>query len=140
MSITILEVIEENLKDPEYAKHFYDLDRDLRFQLCSMVEMFRASSGLTQKQFAEKIGTKQPAIARIENMVSIPSLQFLQKIAVAFNVPLIFPSFGGHPLYNSSNILTALRSSSAPKDSVERAPPARTSTKKKTGKKSKPVA
>jgi transcriptional regulator with XRE-family HTH domain len=36
---------------------------------------------MTQKQIAEKIGTKQSAIARLESGNVNPSLDFLQKVA-----------------------------------------------------------
>ena len=41
----------------------------------------RKAAGLTQKQLAEKMGTKQANISRFENGNSNPSLEFLQKMA-----------------------------------------------------------
>jgi transcriptional regulator with XRE-family HTH domain len=41
--------------------------------------------GLTQTQHAERVGTHQPSIARLENGSSIPSLSFLIEITVALN-------------------------------------------------------
>lgn len=41
----------------------------------------RKAAGLTQKQLAEKMGTKQANISRFENGNSNPSLDFLQKMA-----------------------------------------------------------
>lgn len=46
----------------------------------------RTSSGLTQKQLAELVGTKQPVIARLEDAdYEGHSLSLLQKIARALN-------------------------------------------------------
>ena len=41
----------------------------------------RKKRGITQKELAEKLGTKQPSIARIESGQILPSLVFLNKIA-----------------------------------------------------------
>ncbi len=41
----------------------------------------RKEAGLTQKQLAEKMGTKQANISRFENGNANPSLEFLQKMA-----------------------------------------------------------
>jgi len=43
---------------------------------------------LTQTQLAEMIGTRQPSIARLENGSSIPSLSFLNKIAMALDAKI----------------------------------------------------
>ena len=41
----------------------------------------RKEAGLTQKQLAEKMGTKQANISRFENGNANPSFEFLQKMA-----------------------------------------------------------
>ena len=45
----------------------------------------RLQKGLTQKELAQKIGTKQSAISRLESGKANPSLLFLQKIAKALH-------------------------------------------------------
>ena len=56
-------------------------------QLAPQYEVIRAAiasrkeAGLTQKQLAEKMGTKQANISRFENGNANPSLEFLQKMA-----------------------------------------------------------
>ena len=45
---------------------------------------------MTQKQLAEKVGTKQSSIARLESGNYNPSLQFLQKVANALGKQLTF--------------------------------------------------
>ncbi len=48
----------------------------------------RLQHKLTQQQLAEKIGTKQSAIARLESGNANPSVELLQKIATALNAKL----------------------------------------------------
>lgn len=52
-----------------------------RYAVISEVIAARLKKGLTQKEVAAKLGTKQSAIARLEGGNVNPSLEFLQKIA-----------------------------------------------------------
>lgn len=53
----------------------------------------RQRKGLTQAQVAKQVGTKQPAIARMEaGLVSEVSLDFLFKVAWVLNVKLTIQS------------------------------------------------
>lgn len=56
-------------------------NKDLAFYISQIILEARLSSGLSQKQLAKKIGTKQPAVARWENGSQIPSISSLNKIA-----------------------------------------------------------
>lgn len=49
------------------------------------IACLRILRGLTQEQLAEKVGTKQPSIARLESGRSTPNLDFLQRVAEALN-------------------------------------------------------
>jgi len=69
----------EKLQDPEFAAAAEALEPGYQ------IARLRIQRGLTQAQLAELVGTQQPSIARLENGSSIPSLSFLQKIAVALN-------------------------------------------------------
>ncbi|NET57074.1 MAG: helix-turn-helix transcriptional regulator [Symploca sp. SIO2E6] len=54
--------------------------------VAQLIYQARTSSGLTQKQLAELVGTKQPVIARLEDAdYEGHSLSLLQKIASALN-------------------------------------------------------
>lgn len=75
------EVLKEQLKDPEFKKEYDALE--LEFSIIRQVIQKRLDKGMTQKQLAEKIGTKQSAIARLEGGNSNPSVAFLDKIAKA---------------------------------------------------------
>lgn len=84
---TGLERLEKELrKNPAYRK--VELKIDFPFAIAMAVQDFRVSKGWTQKQLAKRIGTKQPAIARIENGSYMPSTRILQKIANAGKVRL----------------------------------------------------
>jgi len=81
----------ELLRDPGFKKEYYNRD-DWIFRISLRVKKERIKKGLTQKQLAELIGTKQPSIARLENGDNAcPRLDFLNKIAKALNINLTPP-------------------------------------------------
>lgn len=53
------------------------------FALIEMIIKRRIEKGLTQKELAHKIGTKQSAISRFESGTYNPTLLFLEKLADA---------------------------------------------------------
>jgi len=61
-----------------------------QFNLATAIRKARERAGLSQAGLARKIGTKQSAISRVESGVypSIPSVAFLQKVAVACGAQL----------------------------------------------------
>ena len=69
----------ELLKDKEFKKAYDDLKPE--FDLIASVIRKRIEKGITQKELAKKIGTKQSAISRFESGAYNPSFAFLQKIA-----------------------------------------------------------
>lgn len=75
------DVLAEALMDPEVKKAYDDLE--LEFSIITQVIQKRLDRGLSQKQLAEKIGTKQSAISRLEGGNSNPSVAFLEKVAKA---------------------------------------------------------
>lgn len=52
-----------------------------RYKAISALISARTKKGITQKELAKKIGTKQSAIARFEAGIVNPSLGFLEKMA-----------------------------------------------------------
>jgi len=76
----------ELLKDPEYKKAYDDLE--LEYSIIAQVIQKRLEKGLSQKQLAEKIGTKQSAISRLEGGDISPSIAFLEKVAKALGSKL----------------------------------------------------
>jgi transcriptional regulator with XRE-family HTH domain len=57
----------------------------LESKIATGLVQLRKSRNLTQERLAEMIGTNRVVIARIENGVSIPSLDFIQKVAKALD-------------------------------------------------------
>jgi len=73
----------ELMQDPEFKKGYDALE--LEFSIIEQVLEKRIAKGMSQKQLAEKMGTKQSAIARLEAGNSNPSVQFLEKVAKALD-------------------------------------------------------
>lgn len=69
----------ELLQNKAVKKEFDRLT--LRYKAISALISARTKKGITQKELAQKIGTKQSAIARFEAGSVNPSLGFLEKIA-----------------------------------------------------------
>ena len=59
-----------------------------QYELANSLIRIRLDKKLSQKKLAEKIGTKQPVISRLENMTSKPTITLLTKISQALNVKL----------------------------------------------------
>ena len=78
----------ELLKNPEVKAEYEALAPE--YELMRQIINARIEQNMTQKQLAEKIGTKQSSIARLESGNYNPSYQFLQKIASALGKRLTF--------------------------------------------------
>ncbi|HBH46659.1 MAG: transcriptional regulator [Candidatus Jacksonbacteria bacterium RIFOXYC2_FULL_44_29] len=74
------------LKDKK-IKNAYDA-LEPEFALINTLIQKRLEKGLTQKEIAEKVGTRQSAISRLESGTYNPSLAFLHKIAEALDTRL----------------------------------------------------
>ncbi len=72
--------LEKELLSNKAVKKEYDRLAP-RYAIISELVSARIKKGLTQKEIAKRIGTKQSAIARLESGNVNPSLEFLQKIA-----------------------------------------------------------
>ena len=69
----------ELLSDPKVKKEYDRLAP--RYAVISALIDARIKKGMTQKDVADRLGTKQSAIARLEGGNVNPSLEFLQRIA-----------------------------------------------------------
>ena len=76
----------ELLKDKEVAREYNKLSP--RYAIISQLIAARQKSGLTQKELANRMGTKQSAIARLEAGNTNPSIGFLEKIASVMDTTL----------------------------------------------------
>jgi len=84
MSYTSDDYIRDRRKnDTEFDKEI--MRQEIAFPIAMQIIKLRDKAGLTQKQLAELVGTKQSAIARLENGESIPTIQTLYKISTALN-------------------------------------------------------
>lgn len=68
-------------KDPEFMHEYDALEEE--FALASALIGARAEAGLTQAELAERMGTTQSAIARMEGGKGRPSTTTLAKVARA---------------------------------------------------------
>ncbi|MFA7301604.1 MAG: helix-turn-helix transcriptional regulator [Candidatus Shapirobacteria bacterium] len=70
-------------------KLFKDIAKsEAMYQLTRSLISLRLDKKLSQSELAIKIGSKQPAISRLESGNSWPSFSLLQKIAIATNSKL----------------------------------------------------
>lgn len=89
--------------DPEFRDEYERLQREGAFRRALMGA--RISAGVTQGQLAACIGTKQPAIARLEAGDRQPTVPMIQKLAAALNVSFEFLPSGevvAHPTPSSA--------------------------------------
>ncbi|OGM31391.1 transcriptional regulator [Candidatus Woesebacteria bacterium RIFCSPHIGHO2_01_FULL_44_10] len=77
----------ELMKNPEFVREYKKLEP--KYKLISQLIGARLKKGLTQKELAQKIGTKQSAIARIEAGNVNPTVSFLEKVAQALGQKLV---------------------------------------------------
>ena len=74
------------MKNPKFRKE-YEESR-LEYEIARAVIRARIEKGLTQKQLAEKLNTKQSVISRVESANTTPSLSLLKRLAQALNTSL----------------------------------------------------
>ena len=75
---------DEELKNNPKLKAEYDA-LEPEYDLIRQIIKARNDRNMTQKQLAEKVGTKQSCIARLESGNYNPSFQFLQRVAGALD-------------------------------------------------------
>lgn len=72
------------MKNPKFRKAYETLEPE--YQIARAVIAARHKKGMTQAELAKKAGTKQSAIARLENMQSPPSSRNMGRIAIALGL------------------------------------------------------
>lgn len=75
--------LKESLKNPKIKAEYDRLQPE--FELINAVIQARVKKGLTQDKLAQKIGTKQSVISRLESGRANPSVAFLKRLAQALN-------------------------------------------------------
>lgn len=71
----------EWMKKPSYAKAYAALEPE--FQMASAIIEARKRARLTQAQLAERMGTTQTVVARLESGSGMPSTRTLERVADA---------------------------------------------------------
>lgn len=77
----------EWLKKPSYAKAYAELEPE--FQMASAIIDARAKARLTQAQLAERMGTTQTVVARLESGSGMPSTRTLERVAHATGLTMM---------------------------------------------------
>lgn len=86
--MTKLEDLEKEwMKDPEFRRE-YDL-LEPEFKTFEAILKLRLEKNMTQKELAEKVETKQPAISRFERNMGNPTINFLSRVAYALGKKLV---------------------------------------------------
>jgi DNA-binding XRE family transcriptional regulator len=84
--LTHVELKAKMLEDPAVRAEFERLNRE-EFAILDEMLAARKSAGLSQAQVAERMGTKAPAVARLEGALASgkhsPSIDTLRKYAAA---------------------------------------------------------
>ena len=78
--------LKEQLKDPEFRAEYDALEPE--FTIIQAMLEARKSSGLTQKQLAERTGIAQADISKIETGEANPSLNTLKRLAFGMDMRL----------------------------------------------------
>ena len=76
----------ESLKNPKVRAEYERLKP--RYELISAIIDARTKRGMSQETLAQKIGTKQSAIARLESGNVNPSVSFLEKVSHGLGLTL----------------------------------------------------
>jgi len=94
------QMVDEWKKDPEFNAAYDELDTE--FSLLRELLLARQKKGLSQAEVAEKMGTKPPAVTRLETALSgnkhSPTIATLKKYAQAVGCKLeihLVPSKAG---------------------------------------------
>ena len=72
---------DEQMRDPKFAAAYRALEPE--FQVAREVIRLRLERGLSQEELAQRAGTGQPNISRLERGTINPSLRFLRRVAAA---------------------------------------------------------
>jgi ribosome-binding protein aMBF1 (putative translation factor) len=83
-----LEIIDRMTGDDEELRALID-EETVNAEVAQMIYAARTLAGLTQKELAERLGTRQPVIARLEDAdYAGHSLSMLQRVAAALGKSL----------------------------------------------------
>lgn len=78
-SVPLAAIEQELFGDSECRAEYAKLEA--QYALASQIIGIRAATGLTQREFAERAGIKQPQLARLESGQQLPKIDTLAKLA-----------------------------------------------------------
>ncbi len=78
---------EKSLTDPKFKKAWEKASP--AYQLSRQIIKNRLDQNMTQKELAQKVGTTQAIISKIENSNFNPSLKLLERISAGLNSPIL---------------------------------------------------
>jgi len=80
------ELIAKLKQNPEFVEAYEELEP--QYQIAREIIRLRVERGWTQEQLAQKAGTRQANISRLENAVGTPSVSLLLRVAKALEARL----------------------------------------------------
>ncbi len=84
--MTLQEYKKKMMKDPEFRVAYESLEPEYALKR-RLIEL-RTKKEITQKELAERVGTKQSSIARFERGGYSPTISFLSRLAQALGMKL----------------------------------------------------
>ncbi|MDR2892801.1 MAG: helix-turn-helix domain-containing protein [Deltaproteobacteria bacterium] len=96
MTRRLLDSLPKMLENPEFAAAWEEAREE--FAIAREIIRTRVAAGMSQKELAEKIGTTQSVIARLESGAHTPSVSTLKRVAEATHAKLrieLVPVAGG---------------------------------------------
>ena len=76
----------ELLKKPGFVRALKEVE--IEFQIADAIIKARMEKGMTQKDLANKMKTRQSVISRVESAKTIPTISFLKRLSSALDVSL----------------------------------------------------
>jgi len=89
MTSELMQLKKELMKKEGFRNEYKKTMSDVFYRVGRMVKVARMKNGLSQTELASRLGTKQPAITRIEKGTGNVTLKTLKDIAVALNTKLL---------------------------------------------------
>ena len=83
---TLQDLKRELMQNPEFAREYEALEPE--HQIARQLIALRLERGLSQAELAERAGTKQASVSRVERGVTTPSLPLLKRLAEALDARL----------------------------------------------------
>lgn len=74
------------MKNPKFRREYEALEPE--FQIARQMIAARLKKKMSQAKLAEKVGTGQAVISRLEGMNAKPSISLLQRVASALGTPI----------------------------------------------------